>query len=242
MIASTRMPNSVPISRMLSRMSPFTTWLNSCAITPCSSSRLSRSSAPWVTAIAASAGEKPAANALICVSCGSTYTSGTGTPDAIAISSTTLRSLRSRGSVVSGGTSMPPSWRATLPPPPSRSTACARSEVSPIATIISALTQISSVDHVLHRLLRDAERDHRDHVDHGHDRQHGEHEQHDEAPGDLADVAAGAGRSSFVPSMSPARSAAPRACAARRARGRRPAGKENIDATRFDGNVSCLLR
>ena len=45
----TRMPNSTPISRMLRRMSPFSTWLNSCAITPCSSSRLSLSSAPRVT-------------------------------------------------------------------------------------------------------------------------------------------------------------------------------------------------
>ena len=39
--AMTDQPNSTPISRMLSRMSPFRMWLNSWAITPCSSSRLS---------------------------------------------------------------------------------------------------------------------------------------------------------------------------------------------------------
>jgi hypothetical protein len=43
--------------------------------------------------------------------------SGTGTPAAMAISSTTLRSRRFRGSVVSGSTSVPPSSRATVPPP-----------------------------------------------------------------------------------------------------------------------------
>ena len=37
-------------------MSPLRMWLNSCAITPCSSSRLSRSSAPRVTATTASDG------------------------------------------------------------------------------------------------------------------------------------------------------------------------------------------
>ena len=98
------MPNSRPMRRMLRRMSPLTTWLNSCAMTPCSSSRLSRSSAPRVTATAASDVDQPAANALMPSSSGSTYTSGTGTPEAIAISSTTLRSRRSCGSVVSSGT------------------------------------------------------------------------------------------------------------------------------------------
>ncbi len=43
-------PASTPIMRMLSDMSPFTTWLNSCPITPCSSSRFSVSSVPRVTA------------------------------------------------------------------------------------------------------------------------------------------------------------------------------------------------
>src|SRR3546814_5599063 len=46
----TMIPNSTPISRMFRRMSPLRMWLNSCAITPCSSSRLSFSSAPRVTA------------------------------------------------------------------------------------------------------------------------------------------------------------------------------------------------
>src|SRR6478735_8139025 len=36
---SARMPNESPISCWLSRMSPFSTWLNSCAITPWSSAR-----------------------------------------------------------------------------------------------------------------------------------------------------------------------------------------------------------
>ncbi len=54
---SSRMPLSSPISRTFRRMSPLSTWLNSCPITPCNSSRLSRCSAPPVTVIAASAGE-----------------------------------------------------------------------------------------------------------------------------------------------------------------------------------------
>jgi hypothetical protein len=99
-------------------MSPFSTWLNSWPITPCSSARFSRSSAPCVTAIAASVGRYPAANALIAVSCSSTYTSGTGTPDAIAISSTTFSRRRRRGSCVSRVTFVPPSAIATAPPPP----------------------------------------------------------------------------------------------------------------------------
>ena len=50
----TRMPKSTPMSRMLSRMSPFKMWLNSWAITPCSSSRDRRESVPLVTATTAS--------------------------------------------------------------------------------------------------------------------------------------------------------------------------------------------
>ena len=98
-------------------MSPLRTWLNSCAITPCSSSRLSFSSAPRVTATAASDGEYPAANALIPASSSSTNTRGTGTPDAIDISSTTLRRRRRCGSVASSGTGTPPIWIATAEPP-----------------------------------------------------------------------------------------------------------------------------
>ena len=49
------MPCSTPMSRMFSRMSPFRMWLNSCAMTPCSSSRVKRArSRPRVTAITAS--------------------------------------------------------------------------------------------------------------------------------------------------------------------------------------------
>ena len=46
-----------------------------------------------------------------------TNTSGTRTPEAIAISSTTLRSLRSAGSAVSGLTRRAPTMRATATPP-----------------------------------------------------------------------------------------------------------------------------
>ncbi len=47
-------PNSTPISRRFRRMSPLKMWLNSCATTPCSSSRERRVSVPRVTAITAS--------------------------------------------------------------------------------------------------------------------------------------------------------------------------------------------
>ena len=62
---SARMPCSMPISRRLSRMSPLRMWLNSWAMTPCSSSRVSCSAQPRVTPITASLGEKPAAKALM---------------------------------------------------------------------------------------------------------------------------------------------------------------------------------
>ena len=52
-----RMPKSTPIMRMFKRMSPLRMWLNSCPTTACSSSRLKRSSAPRVTAMAESFGE-----------------------------------------------------------------------------------------------------------------------------------------------------------------------------------------
>jgi hypothetical protein len=65
-------------------------WLNSWPITPCSSSRVSRSSMPRVTATAAPDTSQPAAKALMPASWSITYTSGTRTPAAIAISSTTL--------------------------------------------------------------------------------------------------------------------------------------------------------
>ena len=96
------MPCRTPISRMLSRMSPLRMWLNSWAMTPCSSSRVSCSTQPRVTPTTASLGEKPAAKALMPCSSSSMNTGGTGTPEARAISSTTLSSRRSTGSVVFG--------------------------------------------------------------------------------------------------------------------------------------------
>jgi len=62
------------------------------------------------------------AKALIAVSCSSTYTSGIGTPEAIAISDTTFNSRLRWMSRVSGSTSTPPRLRATTPPPPRSST------------------------------------------------------------------------------------------------------------------------
>ena len=86
------MPQTSAVRRKLSRMSPFRMWLNSCAITPCSSSRLSHSSAPRVTHTAADEGSVPAASALTPPSFSSTQTDGMSSPDAMDISSQTLRS------------------------------------------------------------------------------------------------------------------------------------------------------
>ena len=83
---------------MFSRVSPCTRWLNSCATTPCSSSRVSRSSAPRVTATTASSGVQPAANALMASSRGSTQAPGGGMRLASAISCTMLAKRRSRRS------------------------------------------------------------------------------------------------------------------------------------------------
>jgi hypothetical protein len=68
-------------------------WASSCAITPWSSSRESRSRSPVVTATDASSGRRPAAKAFN-PGVGITYALGGGTPAAIAISSTTLRNCR----------------------------------------------------------------------------------------------------------------------------------------------------
>ena len=110
-------PNSTPSRRMLSRMSPFSTCENSCAITPCSSSRLSRVSVPRVTAITASLIEWPAAKALIEFSSSITNTRGTGTPDAMAISSTMFSRRRSSRSRVDGSSGRAPTIFATASPP-----------------------------------------------------------------------------------------------------------------------------
>ncbi len=62
----------------------------------------------------ASPGVYPAAKALIPSSCSRRYTGGTGVPEAMAISSTTLRILRSSGSVVWCESGRPPIISATL--------------------------------------------------------------------------------------------------------------------------------
>ena len=105
------------MSRMFSRMSPFSTCENSCPITPCSSSRVSRVRVPRVTVITASLIEWPAANALIEFSSSITNTRGTATPDAIAISSTTFSRRRSSRSRVDGSTGRAPTIFATASPP-----------------------------------------------------------------------------------------------------------------------------
>jgi len=89
------MPAITPSNWTLRRMSPFRIWLNSCATTPCNSSRFKLSSAPRVTMTVASLGEKPAAKALIERSLSITHARGTPMPEASAISSTILRSRRS---------------------------------------------------------------------------------------------------------------------------------------------------
>ncbi len=70
--ASAVMPPMSERSSRLRRASPFRTCESSWATTPCSSSRVSRSSAPRVTATTARSGEKPAAKALMPGSRGST--------------------------------------------------------------------------------------------------------------------------------------------------------------------------
>ena len=97
-------PARMPTSRRLSAMSPLRMWLNSWPMTPCSSSRDSCCTAPWVTMINAWWGVCPATRALIAVSRSSRYTGGTAMPEAIAISSTTLSSRRSGGLHFQGST------------------------------------------------------------------------------------------------------------------------------------------
>ena len=56
-VGETNRPKIHAVSRMLIFMSPLSTWLNSWPMTACNWSRSSVSSAPWVTATAASSGE-----------------------------------------------------------------------------------------------------------------------------------------------------------------------------------------
>ncbi len=110
-------PKIHPINLMFSFMSPLRIWLNSCATTPCSSERVRRSKVPRVTPMTALLGSVPAAKAFIPCSSSMIHTSGTGTPEAIAISSTTFRSRCSCRSVVEASTCLPPRSRATTFPP-----------------------------------------------------------------------------------------------------------------------------
>ena len=80
---------TMPASSVISRMSRFRTWAISCAITACSSSRDSAARSPSVTATLAVAASRPVANALGSAS-GITQTLGLGSPEAMAISSTTF--------------------------------------------------------------------------------------------------------------------------------------------------------
>src|SRR5690606_33597631 len=73
-------------------------------------------------------------------SCSSTNSAGIGTPEAIAISSTTLRSRRSDRSVVSSAPGTPPSWVATASPP-ARSDATRYIDPSPITAMVAMLAK-----------------------------------------------------------------------------------------------------
>ena len=68
-IARHRIPNTIPMSRRFSRMSPLRIWLNSWPMTPCNSSRVEFSSQPRVAEMTTSLVEWPAAKALIPFSC-----------------------------------------------------------------------------------------------------------------------------------------------------------------------------
>ena len=128
-----KIPPSHATSCMFRRVSRWKMWLNSCAITPWSSSRESCSMQPRVTPMTASCSPFPAANALID---GSSIrnTGGTRTPLAMAISSTTLRMRRSAGSADPGSTCTPPIASATARPP---CDICANFTAMPITTTTS---------------------------------------------------------------------------------------------------------
>ncbi len=131
-------PESQATSRVFSAMSPLRMWLNSCAITACSSSRSSSRSAPRVTPIAAPSMLRPAANALMPSSRSSTQISGSGIRAASDISATMLSSWRRSGSVVSGVTRVPRRARASAPPPPR----CCHAVAALNAAIISSTTSV----------------------------------------------------------------------------------------------------
>src|SRR5207247_2913450 len=85
-------------SVVMRRTSRFFTWPSSWAITPCSSSRVQRSSSPRVTATWECSGSVPVAKAFGSGS-STIQMRGRGTPAALVISSTTLPSCRSFASV-----------------------------------------------------------------------------------------------------------------------------------------------
>src|SRR5690606_18675598 len=147
MMPSTMMPCRMPIRRIFSRMSPWRMWLNSWAMTPCSSSRDSVSMAPRVMPMTASPGAKPAAKALMADS-SIRYTGGTGVPEAMAISSTTLSSRCSARVPVPGCSRRPCIISATRAPPPDRETTLYRlpkPTTARTATLISANRRQSTV-------------------------------------------------------------------------------------------------
>ena len=121
--ARTVSPPTAAMSCRLSRASAFSTCESSWAITPCSSSRESASSAPRVTATTARSDANPAANAFTPGSSSSTQMPGTGRPAAMAISSTTFTSRFRSGRSVRRSTGTPPSMLATAAPPPAASRA-----------------------------------------------------------------------------------------------------------------------
>ena len=131
-------PATAHASRTFSRVSPCAMWLNSCATTPCSSSRGSCAMAPLVKPSTASLGVLPAANALM-ESSSITYTGGTGMPLAIDISSTTSSRRRSEGDAAAGFSQRPPSDSATALPPPR---SCMRFTPAPSRMIAAAAPKI----------------------------------------------------------------------------------------------------
>ena len=118
----THRPKIHAVRRMLIFMSPLRMWLNSWPITACNWSRSNASSAPCVTATAASSGEWPAANALMPGSSGSTNTCGLRMRAAMAISSTMFTQALALEVAVVGGR---PARRPARAPPPRRRRAAA---------------------------------------------------------------------------------------------------------------------
>ncbi len=92
-------------------------WLNSCAMMPWISSRVSSLTAPKVTPSAASVGSLPAAERVDAPFLIPQKNLRHGTPDAIAISSTTFKTAVRQPSSVWKFTRLPPSHVATIAPP-----------------------------------------------------------------------------------------------------------------------------